>query len=349
MLIAPGSRMEWLIDVSSPHYRITQFARKTKMTAVPLPHNTVTTLLFAAALGVAASTPSVEAQERVDISFEPGASSTTINGTIVGDEYSDHILGARAGQTIAVSLAVTATNGNGSAFFNILPAGQDYPALYNGSTDDDRRAEVTLPESGDWAIRVYLMGNDRDAGKTVGYSIDVDIGRGKGSQGAGSSGGGNTMRVTDVPDNDVLNARSGPGTDNRIIGALANGDSVRVLGCENVGNSRWCEIEMMTDMRERGWVNARYLTGEASARPTPPPSQSPEAPANLPLFGQGYPNPGDPCRQAGESSLTNRYLDDAADLVACPPNTDAGLFAYTYNATQLERVQGWILFSVPRR
>ena len=189
----------------------------------------------------------------------------------------------------------------------------------------------------------------RDAGRTVGYSIDVYIGRGEGSQSAGSSGSGKTVRVTGVPANDVLNARSGPGTDNRIVGALANGDSVRMLGCENVGNSRWCEIEMMTDMRERGWVNARYLTGESGARPTPAVTQSPEAPANLPLFGGGYPNPGDPCRRVGESSLTNRYLDDAADLVACPPNTDAGLFAYTYNATELERVQGWILFSVPRR
>ena len=39
----------------------------------------------------------------------------------------------------------------------------------------------------------------------------------------------------------------------------ANGDNVTMLGCQNVGNSRWCEVEMMSDMRERGWVNARYL------------------------------------------------------------------------------------------
>jgi uncharacterized protein YraI len=243
---------------------------------------------------------------------------------------------------------VTGTDGNGSAFFNILPAGQDYPALYNGSTDDDRRAEVTLPETRDWAIRVYLMGNDRDTGRTVGYSIDVRIAPGGGAQGSGSAGsgtlqeedffvvrtsgsplnvraaprasaqkigehrngtvvrnaggctmsdgrqwcqvqasgggmtgwvaarflrlpgpgeqggaapggGGAMMRVAGVPANDVLNVRSGPGTGNRIVGALANGDAVRRLGCESVGSARWCEIEMQTDMRERGWVNARYL------------------------------------------------------------------------------------------
>ena len=46
---------------------------------------------------------------------------------------------------------------------------------YNGSTDEDRRAEITVPHDGDWAIRVYLMGNDRDTGKTVGYNLDLSI------------------------------------------------------------------------------------------------------------------------------------------------------------------------------
>lgn len=115
------------------------------------------------------------AQERVDIRFAPGATSTTINGTVRGDEYIDYVVNARGGQTMVVSLAVTGTNGHGSAFFNILPAGQDYGGPYIGSTDDDRRAEIIVPHDGDWAIRVYLMGNDRDTGKTVGYSIDVYI------------------------------------------------------------------------------------------------------------------------------------------------------------------------------
>lgn len=287
------------------------------------------------------------AQDSVRIQFEPGATSTTINGTIVGNEYIDYVLGARAGQTMVVSLAVTGTNGNGSAFFNIIPAGQNFPALFNGSSEG-RRAEVTLPETRDWAIRVYLMGNDADTGRTVGYSIDVYIAPGGGAQGGGSQGsgllpeedffvvrtsggplnvrdapragaqkigehrngtvlrnaggctmsdgqqwcqvqassggvigwvaarflglpgpddqgsaapggGGTMVRVAGVPANDVLNVRSGPGTGNRIVGALANGDNVRMLGCQNVGSARWCEIEMQSDMRERGWVNARYL------------------------------------------------------------------------------------------
>jgi hypothetical protein len=188
---------------------------------------TLLSLVLASTVALAVS---ANAQDSVRIQFESGASGATINGTIVGDEYRDYVLGAQAGQRMVVSLDVTATNGHGSAFFNILPAGQDFPALYNGSSDDDRRAELDLPETGDWAIRVYLMGNDRDADKTVGYSIDV----------------------SSAP-------TSGAGTGNRVVGALANGDSVRILGCEDVGNSRWCEVEMMTDMRGRGWVNAGYL------------------------------------------------------------------------------------------
>ena len=68
--------------------------------------------------------------------------------------------------------------------------------------------------------------------------------------------------VTGVPENDVLNVRAGPGVNYQIVGVLGNGSQVRNLGCQMQGNARWCEIEMQTDMRERGWVNARYLTGQ---------------------------------------------------------------------------------------
>lgn len=208
------------------------------------------------------------AQDKANIRFKPGATSTTINGTIRGNEYIDYVLNARGGQKMVVSLAVTGTNGNGSAFFNILPAGKDYGGPYIGSTDDDRRAEITVPHNGDWVIRVYLMGNDRDADRTVGYSIDVYIAPATNNgQPAATSGHGTTVRVTGVDANDVLNVRSGPGTSYRIVGALGNGDQVRQLGCQPQGSSRWCEIEMITDMHERGWVNARFLTGSTAADP----------------------------------------------------------------------------------
>ena len=237
-----------------------------RKTLMPQIENCPVGSLALAALGLMAVLLSVSispalAQERVDIRFKPGATSTTINGTVRGDEYIDYVVNARGGQTMVVSLAVTGTNGHGSAFFNILPAGQDYGGPYTGSSDDDRRAEITVPHDGDWAIRVYLMGNDRDTGKTVGYSIDVYIAPSSKNGGASSTprGSGHVTHVTGVAADDVLNVRSGPGTNYRIVGALGNGSQVRKLGCQSHGNSSWCEIEMMTDMHERGWVNARYL------------------------------------------------------------------------------------------
>ncbi len=67
------------------------------------------------------------------------------------------------------------------------------------------------------------------------------------------------VTVHGVPQNDVLNVRSGPSAQSRIVGALANGDRVRNLGCRNEGGSRWCRIQMLDDMKSEGWVNDRYL------------------------------------------------------------------------------------------
>lgn len=300
------------------------------------------------------ATSSASAQMSSVVRFEQGNYGTMLSGTIKGDEYFDYKLGAREGQELFAELTVDGTNGNGSVYFNILPPGSQGEAIYIGSMDDDRSAKINLPQTGEYTIRVYLMGNDRDTGKTVGYSIDVSIGSSGGSSASGggvlpeedffavrlsgggslnvrnaprpsglklgefrngtllrnvggctmsdgqqwcnvqattggvvgwvaarflalpgSGGGGSAsvprppasgsdiVQVTGVASNDVLNVRSGPGTGNRVIGALGNGDRVRRLGCQKVGGATWCEIEMMTDMRERGWVNARFLTGGA--------------------------------------------------------------------------------------
>ncbi len=90
--------------------------------------------------------------------------------------------------------------------------------------------------------------------------------------GGGNAQQGSIVQVTGLRAGDTLNVRSGPGTGNRVVGALTNGTSVRNLGCQMQGNTRWCEIEMMTDMRERGWVAGRYLTRAGAA---PPPATGP--------------------------------------------------------------------------
>ena len=66
-------------------------------------------------------------------------------------------------------------------------------------------------------------------------------------------------RVVGVAYNDVLNMRSGPGRDRRIVGALrprANGIFIRF--CSRWVN--WCEVQAGNQV---GWVNMRYLAGSA--------------------------------------------------------------------------------------
>jgi hypothetical protein len=98
-----------------------------------------------------------------------------LNGTLVGDEYVDYRLGAKGGQLMIASIEVDGTNGDGTIYFNILPPGSTGEAIWNGSMESDGIAEITLPKDGTYTLRTYLMGNDADAGKTVGYKLHVAI------------------------------------------------------------------------------------------------------------------------------------------------------------------------------
>ncbi|MFD0978820.1 hypothetical protein [Tropicimonas aquimaris] len=70
----------------------------------------------------------------------------------------------------------------------------------------------------------------------------------------------------------------------------------------------------------------------------------------LPLFGDGYRADGDQCRRVGESAYTNQFLDDAADLVACPEDMEnLGVFAIDTGGVEVDRVGGYVLYSVPVR
>jgi hypothetical protein len=132
-------------------------------------------LAVAALLAISQLAQPALGQDRARVEFEKGNDNAAINGTIVGDDYIDYLLGAKKGQTMAVSLIPGESNGNGSIYFNILPPGSTGEAIYNGSIDGLDATGIVLPKSGDYVIRVYQMGNDADSGKTTAFMISVGI------------------------------------------------------------------------------------------------------------------------------------------------------------------------------
>ena len=130
-------------------------------------------LLPALATALCLAAPAL-AQDRIPVQFAPGNFGTMVSGTIIGDEYVDYMLGARAGQEMFVELSVIDSNGSGTIYFNILPPGSTGEAIYIGANEGNSTT-VALPANGDYAIRVYHMGNDRDTGKTTGFTIDLSI------------------------------------------------------------------------------------------------------------------------------------------------------------------------------
>lgn len=114
------------------------------------------------------------AQDVSDVKFKPGDFGAMVSGSIIGDQYIDYRLGAKAGQKMFIELVVEASNGNGTVYFNVLPPGSSGEAIYNSSIDGNTTT-VTLPKSGTYSIRVYHMGDDEDSGKTSGFRIDLSI------------------------------------------------------------------------------------------------------------------------------------------------------------------------------
>lgn len=89
-----------------------------------------------------------------------------------------------------------------------------------------------------------------------------------------------------------------------------------------------------------------FVFGVAACMPQPEPA--PET--TLPLFGTGYRFEGDVCLRVGEDADTNQYLDDSADLVACPANPEiSDDFVADTGAIEVGQRDSFVLYSVPVR
>ena len=104
------------------------------------------------------------------VQFEPGATSATVEASIRGYESVDYVLGAREGQSANISMATD----NGANYFNVLAPGETDVALFIGSVNGNQY-EGTLPATGDYTIRVYMMRSAARRNEVANYRLEMIV------------------------------------------------------------------------------------------------------------------------------------------------------------------------------
>lgn len=112
------------------------------------------------------------------VQFARAATSATIRGSIRGYDTVDYIVGARAGQSMSVSLQTS----NTSAYFNILPPRSE-EAIFNGSVTGANFGG-RLKDTGDYRIRVYLMRSAARRGERATFNLTIGVNARPGNIGA---------------------------------------------------------------------------------------------------------------------------------------------------------------------
>ncbi len=98
-------------------------------------------------------------------------------------------------------------------------------------------------------------------------------------------------------------------------------------------------------MMTRILISGATLLAACTPAPAPQPTEDPDLP-----FVRPYRAEGDQCHLVGESDVTGEFLDDAADLVACPTNYEGiGVFVTETGARMVATHNAYTLFSVPVR
>jgi hypothetical protein len=233
--------------------------------------------LFSLLVFLALAMPAVvhaQGIERQKLRFAPGASQAVINGVVAGRQTTDYIVGARRGQTMSIRFQPS----NSGAFFSLIaPDGQ---SLFVGQSEGNPgRFTARLGQSGDYAIRVYLVRAAARRGEVSRFRLTVSIAGGAAVQlpedpGVADDGGPDFYIVAGLTPGDRLNMRAAPSAIAPIITSYRNGKILRNLGCQRLGAQRWCRVENPDRRGERGFVNGRFLRESgAPGRPVRPPQE----------------------------------------------------------------------------
>jgi hypothetical protein len=98
------------------------------------------------------------------VHFPRGRTTAVLKGSIVNDVMNQYILGAKAGQKMAVHIA----SPKNKAKFDVYLRG-DRAVLASSGAEDTTDWEGELPESGDYVISVYSVGG------SARYTLEVSI------------------------------------------------------------------------------------------------------------------------------------------------------------------------------
>lgn len=103
------------------------------------------------------------------VQFAKGEYSTALIGTVKGYETVSYLVGAKAGQTLTVTLKTS----NASSYFNVAAPGAE-DALFVGSSSGNSYSGK-LTSSGDHVVSVYLMRNAARRSETARYTLTIGV------------------------------------------------------------------------------------------------------------------------------------------------------------------------------
>lgn len=219
----------------------------------------LSSLLAGTALALALATASPAQTTRSEaVAATEATAGTVIRGVIRDDESVDYLVAAEAGQRLSVDVSAT----NASLYFNIVPQGSD-EAIFIGSTSGSV-ADIPVPATGTYVIRVYLMRNA--ARREEGADYALGIGLAGGDFADGLEGGPDWWAVSGLTSG-ALNIRSGPDTRYPAVGKAQNGEVMQNRGCRLTRGTRWCSVRA-DGSGIQGWVAGSFLV-EAAAPATP--------------------------------------------------------------------------------
>ncbi len=112
----------------------------------------------------------VASQAIIPFGFAPGTTSASLRGIIQGHEYVDYILYGEGNQQLSVTLSAA----EGEVYFLLLPSGDNDTVIAAGDSSTATQS-IPLPATGDYTLRVHQVGDDRDMGTTVEYSLYLSV------------------------------------------------------------------------------------------------------------------------------------------------------------------------------